>query len=161
MHISFQGHLHAQSGINMSGRPECSKKPVQQGRSLFGARSVLPVREHGKKARTPLADFFNIPYEEDQPNLEGTNNRSGTKQQRWTKDYIKRTFWPSIYSKSSPFIDKFYVKATHFPSSPTFVIGSPSSPVRHSCGHWQESIPSSSSTSLIEDPFFSCHSLQW
>ncbi len=28
----------------------CSKKSVQQGRSLFGARSVLSVREHGKKA---------------------------------------------------------------------------------------------------------------
>jgi hypothetical protein len=48
----------------------------------FGARSVLPVREHGKKVRTPLAAFFNIPYEEDQPNLEGTNNRGGTKQYR-------------------------------------------------------------------------------
>jgi len=90
----------------MSGRPECSKKPVQQGRSLFGARSVLPVREHGKKARTPLADFFNIPYEEDQPNLEGTNNRSGTKQQRWTKDYIKRSFWPSIYRNCPPLLNK-------------------------------------------------------
>ena len=37
------------------------KKVVQQGRSDFGARSVLPVREHGKTARTPLATFFNIP----------------------------------------------------------------------------------------------------
>ncbi len=40
---------------------ECSKKSVQQGRSPFGARSVLPVREYGKRARTPLAAFFNIP----------------------------------------------------------------------------------------------------
>ena len=40
---------------------ECSKKSVQQGRSLFDARSVLSVREHGKKARTPLAAFVNIP----------------------------------------------------------------------------------------------------
>jgi len=40
---------------------ECSKKFVQQGRSLFGARSVHSVREHGKRARTPLAAFFNIP----------------------------------------------------------------------------------------------------
>jgi len=38
------------------------KKVVQQGRSDFGARSVLPVREHGKMARTTLADFFNIPF---------------------------------------------------------------------------------------------------
>ena len=37
----------------------CSKKSVQQGRSPFGARSVLSVREHGKMARTPLAAFFN------------------------------------------------------------------------------------------------------
>jgi len=34
---------------------------VQQGRSLFDARSVQFVREHGKRARTPLAAFFNIP----------------------------------------------------------------------------------------------------
>ncbi len=33
---------------------------VQQGRSHFGARSVLSVREHEKMARTPLAAFFNI-----------------------------------------------------------------------------------------------------
>jgi hypothetical protein len=38
------------------------KKVVQQGRSDFDARSVLPVREHGKMARTPLAAFFNIPF---------------------------------------------------------------------------------------------------
>jgi len=41
---------------------ECSKKFVQQGRSRFDARSVLPVREHGKMARTPLAVFFNISH---------------------------------------------------------------------------------------------------
>jgi len=48
---------------------ECSKKhalslsegSIQQGRSHFDARSVLTVREHGKRARTPLAAFFNIP----------------------------------------------------------------------------------------------------
>ena len=34
---------------------------VQQGRSDFDARSVLPVREHDKMARTPLVAFFNIP----------------------------------------------------------------------------------------------------
>ncbi len=51
----------------VSGR-ECSKKFVQQGRSPFDARSVLIVREHGKRATvpvrsqgTPLAAFFNIP----------------------------------------------------------------------------------------------------
>ena len=40
---------------------EWSKKFIQQGRSFFDARSVLSVREHAKKARTPLAAFFNIP----------------------------------------------------------------------------------------------------
>ncbi len=35
------------------------KKSVQQGHSPFYARSVLAIREHGKLARTPLADFFN------------------------------------------------------------------------------------------------------
>jgi hypothetical protein len=38
-----------------------SKKVVQQGHSHFCARSVLAIREHGKMARTPLADFFNRP----------------------------------------------------------------------------------------------------
>jgi hypothetical protein len=47
--------------MDSSSRREWSKKSVQQGRSPFGARSVLPVREHGKWARTPLAAFFNIP----------------------------------------------------------------------------------------------------
>ncbi|MEC4673454.1 MAG: hypothetical protein VST68_04640 [Nitrospirota bacterium] len=44
--------------------PKGAKTPFfhGQGRSLFGARSVLPVREHGKMARTPLAAFFNIPH---------------------------------------------------------------------------------------------------
>ncbi len=37
----------------------CSKRSVQQGRSHFCARSVLVLREHGKRARTPLAAFFN------------------------------------------------------------------------------------------------------
>ena len=39
-----------------------SKKSVQQGCSPFCARSVLVRREHGKRARTPLAAFFNRPY---------------------------------------------------------------------------------------------------
>jgi hypothetical protein len=37
------------------------KKVIRQGRSDFDARSVLPVREHDKIARTPLVAFFNIP----------------------------------------------------------------------------------------------------
>ncbi len=68
--------IHARDEIDISSRGEWSKKialsPAQtqgrqdalfhgQGRSQFGARSVLTVREHGKLARTPLAAFFNIP----------------------------------------------------------------------------------------------------
>ncbi len=45
---------------NISER-EGSKKSVQQGRSPFDARSVLLVREHGKRARTTLVAFSNIP----------------------------------------------------------------------------------------------------
>ena len=37
------------------------KKVIQQGRRDFDARSVLPVREQDKIARTPLGAFFNIP----------------------------------------------------------------------------------------------------
>jgi hypothetical protein len=37
------------------------KKVIQQGHSHFDARSVLPVREHGKRARTPLVAFLTIP----------------------------------------------------------------------------------------------------
>jgi hypothetical protein len=40
---------------------ESSKRPVQQGRRLFGERSV----EHDKGPRTPLADFFNTPHLEE------------------------------------------------------------------------------------------------
>jgi hypothetical protein len=54
--ITIMGH---EPSTTIDG--ECSKKFVQQGRSPFGARSVLSVREHGKRARTPLAAFFNIP----------------------------------------------------------------------------------------------------
>jgi hypothetical protein len=36
------------------------KKVVQQGRSDFDARNVLPVREHDKIVRTLLVAFFNI-----------------------------------------------------------------------------------------------------
>jgi len=37
------------------------KKVIRQGRSYFDERSVLPVREHGKMARTPLMAFLTIP----------------------------------------------------------------------------------------------------
>ena len=38
-----------------------SKKSAQHGRSPSCGRSVYLVREHGKRARTPLAAFFNRP----------------------------------------------------------------------------------------------------
>ncbi len=38
---------------------------VQQGRSQIDARSVLSVREHGNLARTPLAAFFNMTFQEE------------------------------------------------------------------------------------------------
>jgi len=56
--------MHAQEEAVIISERECSKKSVQQGRSRFDARSVLSVREHDKKVRTPLAVFFNILIEE-------------------------------------------------------------------------------------------------
>ncbi|MEC4673908.1 MAG: hypothetical protein VST68_06940 [Nitrospirota bacterium] len=56
---------------------EWAKKSVQQDRSIaccvpegatvVDARSVLPVREHDKMARTLLAAFFNIPFVKPHP----------------------------------------------------------------------------------------------
>ncbi len=77
--FSLLWHVNVRSEIDVSSRGEWSKKSVQQGRSLFDARSVLSVREHGKRATclrealrrrqgTPLAAFFNIPlWQEIQP----------------------------------------------------------------------------------------------
>ncbi len=48
-----------QEAIRYQQHRACSKKSVQQGRSPFCGRSVLALREHGKRARTPLAAFFN------------------------------------------------------------------------------------------------------
>ena len=61
LNFSLLWHVNVRGEIDASSRGEWSKKSVQQGRSLFDARSVLSVREHGKMARTPLAAFFNIP----------------------------------------------------------------------------------------------------
>ncbi len=71
LNIYLPWPVNARGTIDVSGQGEWSKKSVQQGRELlarsrwgsplFDARSVLSVREHGKMARTPLADFFNIP----------------------------------------------------------------------------------------------------
>jgi len=64
LNISLPWHIHAQDETAINSWRECSKKSAQQGRSPFDARSVHPVREHGKMARTPLAAFFNIPLKE-------------------------------------------------------------------------------------------------
>ncbi len=61
LNISLQWPIKAHDRTDSISWRECSKKFVQQGRSPFDARSVLSVREHGKRARTPLAAFFNIP----------------------------------------------------------------------------------------------------
>ncbi len=61
VNISIYGtYMHLETSIS-AANGEWSKKSVQQGRSPFAARSVRPVREHGKMARTLLAAFFNIP----------------------------------------------------------------------------------------------------
>ncbi len=72
MNISCQKPTNEPGQTTHISERECSKKhalslpegSLQQGRSPFDARSVLSVREHGKRARTPLAAFFNIPLKE-------------------------------------------------------------------------------------------------
>jgi hypothetical protein len=61
LNISLQQQIKAPEKPHIVRGRECSKKFVQQGRSPFDARSVLIVREYGKRARTPLVAFFNIP----------------------------------------------------------------------------------------------------
>jgi len=61
LNIYLPWHVNARRTIDVNSGGEWSKKSVQQGRSPFDARSVHSVREHGKRARTPLAAFFNIP----------------------------------------------------------------------------------------------------
>jgi hypothetical protein len=78
---SFLWPFNPLTEVAISIRREWSKKIVQQGREslvksrrapmawyvsegvplVLGARSIRLVREHRKKARTPLAAFFNIP----------------------------------------------------------------------------------------------------
>ncbi len=50
-----------QGAVNNERPWVCSKKPAQQGRNHFSARSILVLREYGKMARTPLKAFFNSP----------------------------------------------------------------------------------------------------
>ena len=46
--------------LPVRGPPENDQNVRQQGRRLFGARSVRVVREHGKGPRTPLTDVLII-----------------------------------------------------------------------------------------------------
>ncbi len=62
LNISLPWHVNAPGTTDVSSQGEWSKKSVQQGRSPFDARIVHAVREHGKRVRTPLAAFFNIPH---------------------------------------------------------------------------------------------------
>jgi hypothetical protein len=64
LNISQAQRIATRDEFDLRGQGECSKKSAQQGRSPFDARSVHPVREHGKRARTPLVAFFNIPRRE-------------------------------------------------------------------------------------------------
>jgi hypothetical protein len=72
LNIPFPWQIQAQKETALISLRECSKKSVQQDRSLFGARSVHGVREHGKMARPPLAAFFNIAL---QPKQEAIGSR--------------------------------------------------------------------------------------
>jgi len=65
LNIARRWPIHPRKEPTIIHGKECSIKSVQQGRSYCDARSVLSVREHGTMARTPLADFFNIPTEAD------------------------------------------------------------------------------------------------
>ncbi len=56
--------MSAAEGNGQKACPRGGGESAQQGRSSFYARSVHLVREHGKRARTPLAAFFNIPLDQ-------------------------------------------------------------------------------------------------
>jgi len=86
---------------------ECSKKSVQQGRSPFDARSVHGVREHGKRARTPLAAFFNIPI------------RKRSKGEMYHVIYIAKAF--EFKEKTRPWVSEAdeYQEWAKNPCSPT------------------------------------------
>jgi hypothetical protein len=80
LNIFLPWQVHALGAIDLSSRREWSKKHAlslfeesvqtcpersrRKGRSSFDARSVLLVREHGKRERMPPPAFFNIPIGE-------------------------------------------------------------------------------------------------
>ena len=57
----FKKHVLAEAGNSSSKAFKSPSPPLQRGNGGIGARSVLLVREYGKRARTPLEAFFNIP----------------------------------------------------------------------------------------------------
>ncbi len=77
-----------------------SKKFVQQGRSHFCAQSVLPVREHRKMARTPLAVFFNSPFVGLFSLCDGPTNKR-TRSRGWCGDEGHAGLCKSHYRKRS------------------------------------------------------------
>ena len=50
LNISGEKPVNVREEFNIKSPTGMIKEVVQQGRSDFGARSVLPVREHGKMA---------------------------------------------------------------------------------------------------------------
>jgi hypothetical protein len=61
LNISFPWQIKSQRRHQSSAGGNVQKSPSSKAAALFDARSVHGVREHGKRARTPLAAFFNIP----------------------------------------------------------------------------------------------------
>ena len=79
-------------------------RPARPQPFTVDARSVLSVREHGKKARTPLAAFFNIPKI-------GNYTRPGQALQRHEI---------SVYSKMmnpSDLLEQIQQRSPHLPAS--------------------------------------------
>ena len=70
LNIPLTWPIHTLDEIDINGRREWSKKhalslsegSVQQGRSPFAVLTYWEYAPRAKRARTPLAAFFNIPY---------------------------------------------------------------------------------------------------
>ncbi len=87
--------MSAAAGNGQKACPRGGGESVQQGRSHFGARSVLSVREHGKRARTPLAAFFNIPLRTFSSLRMGCEDREGKRNRNSIHLPSGEQLWPS------------------------------------------------------------------
>jgi len=94
LNTSLQQQVKAPNEPRIVRGRECSKKFVQQGRSPFDARSVLIVREHDKRARTPLAAFFNIPCQKTGRVDEAVRSFQGIQ-------HHARSYSPSVFLRES------------------------------------------------------------